>query len=27
MGSNLLFLDKLATTLLFSPEHPVKLVK
>ncbi len=27
MGSNLLFLHKLATTLLFSTKHPVKLVK
>ena len=27
MGSNLLFLHKLATTLLFSTKHPVKLVE
>ncbi len=27
MGSNLVFLNKLATPLLFSPEHPVKLVE
>jgi len=27
MGSNLLFLHKLATPLLLSPEHPVKLVE
>ena len=27
MGSNLLFLNKLATFLLFSSEHPIELIK